>query len=72
MEPWPPQVFPGSREERDALLAALRANCTCKREKAGNGLCGAHAMLLDKRAVMHLLFLRRFRAALWPDEERSG
>jgi aerobic-type carbon monoxide dehydrogenase small subunit (CoxS/CutS family) len=72
VEAWPPQVFPGSTEERDALLAALRANCTCTRGKAGNGLCGAHALLLDKRAVTHLLFYRRWRAVFWPDEARSG
>jgi hypothetical protein len=66
---WPPTVFPGTAEERDALLAALRQACTCQRNRERTMLvCGAHALLLDERAVKHLIFYRRCRAALWPDE----
>jgi hypothetical protein len=72
MGTWPPSVFPGTAEERDALLAAVRTDCTCQRGKDGQtGVCGVHAMLLDERAVKHLIFYRRCRAVLWPDETLS-
>ncbi|MDQ6672286.1 MAG: hypothetical protein M3069_16335, partial [Chloroflexota bacterium] len=64
-----PNVFPGTADERDALLAALRIDCTCRRGKDGHPLvCGSHALLLDERAVKHLIFYRRCRAILWPAE----
>jgi hypothetical protein len=66
MGTWPPNVFPGNADERDAFL---RMECTCRREKDGRMVvCGAHALLLDERAVKHLIFYRRCRAVLWPGE----
>src|SRR5712692_5067324 len=66
---WPPSVFPGTAEERDALLAALRIDCTCRRNPDQTTVvCGAHALLLDERAVKHLIFYRRCRTVLWPGE----
>jgi aerobic-type carbon monoxide dehydrogenase small subunit (CoxS/CutS family) len=65
-------VFPGTAEERDALLAALRIDCTCKHTKDGHTVvCGAHALLLDERSVKHLIFYRRCRAVLWPGEAQT-
>lgn len=62
----PPTIFPGSAEERDAFLQLA---CTCRRRMDGQTvLCGTHALLLDERALKHLIFYRRCKAALWPDE----
>jgi hypothetical protein len=69
MPSWPPNVFPGTTEERDALLAAVRLDCTCQHGKDGHRqVCGAHALLLDERAVKHLIFYRRCQSQLWPGE----
>jgi hypothetical protein len=68
---WPPTVFPGTREERDALLAALQTVCSCQRGKDGKTqVCGAHTLLLDERTLKHLIFYRRCHAVLWPGELR--
>lgn len=65
---WPPSVFPGTAEERDALLAALGIDCTCQRGNDGHtAVCGPHALLFDDRAVKHLIFYRRCRAIIWPE-----
>jgi hypothetical protein len=70
---WPPSMVPCTPEEREALLAALRRACTCLRATDGHiVLCGAHAMLLDERAVKHLIFYRRCRGLLWPGELRTS
>jgi hypothetical protein len=64
MGTWPPSVFPGNVEERDAFL---RLDCTCRRGKDGRTVvCGTHALLLDERALKHLIFFRRCRAVFWP------
>ena len=49
--------------QRDALLAALRIECTCeRRQDRTTEVCGAHALLLDERIVKHLIFYG------WPSE----
>jgi hypothetical protein len=69
MATWPPKVFPGTDEEREALLAALPLDCSCRRGTDGQTVpCGAHGLLLDERAVKHLIFYRRCHAILWPGE----
>ena len=66
---WPPSIFPGTTEERDALLAAVRKDCSCLHRRDGTTmLCGAHQLLCDERAVKHLIFYRRCHAALGLDE----
>jgi hypothetical protein len=68
-----PVVFPGSDPEREALLAAVAAVCTCARDQDGRlRVCGAHTLLFDERALKHLLFYRRLRFALWPDETATN
>lgn len=61
-----PVIFPGTRQERDALLAAVRGNCACRlaQRVAPTGVCGAHALLLDRGALRHLVFYHRWRRAL--------
>lgn len=62
-------VFPGSSEERDSLLAAVRSGCTCGPARDGRTvICGSHALLLDERTVKYLIFYRRYRAMLWASE----
>jgi hypothetical protein len=62
-------MFPGTLEERDALLAAVAAACTCVRTPDGRTrVCGAHRMLLDQRVLKFIIFYRRCRWRLWPDE----
>ena len=62
-------VFPGSAEECDLLLAAVRSGCTCAPEREGpTVICGSHALLLDERTVKYLIFYRRYRATLWASE----
>jgi hypothetical protein len=65
-----PMVFPGTAEERDALLAAVRAACTCpeQAEVAAGRVCGAHALLLNQQILKRLIFYRRWQPALWPSE----
>ena len=68
----PPTIFPGTTEERDALLAAVQAACSCTQQQDGRTqVCGAHALLLDQRGLKHLIFFRRLHRALWPSE-RAG
>jgi len=59
----PPIVFPGSNEERDALLAAVQAACGCIRTSTGAQICGAHRLLLNERVLKHLIFYRRWHIA---------
>ena len=73
----PPAVFPGTTEERDALLAAVQAACTCRRTQTGRTqVCCAHRLLLDEQVLKYLIFYRRWHANLWPGEpggsSRSG
>ncbi len=68
----PPAVFPGTNEERDALLAAVQAACACTRTLAGTHVCDAHLLLLNEQALKYLIFYRRWRATLWPgDADKS-
>jgi hypothetical protein len=62
-----PAVFPGTTEERDALLAAIHSGCTCTRATSGTLACGVHRLLLNSRALKYLIFYRRWRAELWPN-----
>ena len=66
-------VFPGTVEERDALLAAVRAACTCPEplDVAWRQVCGAHALLMNQQILKRLIFYRRWHPVLWPSE-RSG
>src|SRR5207245_5376685 len=69
----PPAVFPGTTEERDALLMAVAAACACRRTEDGRTLvCGGHRMLLNDRVLKHLIFYRRWHAALWPGEANGS
>src|SRR5439155_12008378 len=61
----PPALFPGTTEERDALVAAIQAACGCTRTLAGTHVCGAHLLLLNEQALKYLIFYRRWRATLW-------
>jgi hypothetical protein len=68
----PPAVFPGTTEERDALLAAVQAVCVCTRTLTGTRVCGAHLLLLNQQALKYLIFYRRWHATLWRgDADRS-
>ena len=58
-------AFPGTDEERDALLEIVAGACACD-APSGAGRCGAHRLLLDERALKHLLFYRRRLGAFWP------
>jgi hypothetical protein len=65
----PPAAFPGTTEERDALLAAVHAACACRRTMDGRTqVCGAHMLLLDERVLKYLIFYRRWGGTLWPGE----
>ena len=65
-----PTVFPGTTEERDALLVAVNAACACRRVENGRPqLCGAHLLLLNEQVLKYLIFYRRWHATLWPAEE---
>jgi hypothetical protein len=69
MRTWRPSVFPGTTEERDALLSALEGMCACRRGPDGEALvCGPHSLLLNERTVKHLIFYRRWRLVLWPGD----
>ena len=61
-----PALFPCARQERDALLAVVRGNCACRlaQRVAAPGVCGAHALLLDRGALRHVVFYHRWRRAL--------
>jgi hypothetical protein len=53
-------------------LAAVAATCACVRDPDGRlRVCGAHALLFDERTLKHLLFYRRLRLELWPEESRA-
>ncbi len=60
--------FPGTRQERDALLAAIRHACTCDKTAGDkgpeHGRCGAHGLLRDEIALRQLVFYRRWQLAL--------
>ena len=69
----PPAVFPGTTEERDALLMAVASACACRRtENRRTLVCGGHRMLLNDRVLKHLIFYRRWHAALWPGEANGS
>jgi hypothetical protein len=63
-------VFPGTDQERDALLVAIGHACMC----GSAGLepparrCQAHSLLLDTRILKHLIFYRRWHRALQSGE----
>ena len=65
-----PVVWHGTADEALALLAAVDAHCTCR--KQGNRRvtpCPPHTMLaLDQRAVDGLLFMRRLAQRLVAQE----
>ncbi len=64
----------GTRAESEALLAAIRAHCTCQFGVLGVRLstCPPHQMMVeDQRALDGLVYARRMRARLWADEMRD-
>lgn len=63
-------IFHGTDAERDALNAALMANCTCGNPPGST--CAAHLMLHDTRVLDHLLFVRRRVAAFKASEFQTG
>lgn len=69
-----PAVFTGTHQEREGLLAAVRHNCARRSPGVGEraGVCGAHALLLDRAALKRLIFYRRWRLALWRSEWLEG
>jgi hypothetical protein len=60
--------FPGTPQERDALLTAVERACACAAGSTTTGnrrvLCGAHALLLNEASLKVLIFYRRWRQAL--------
>jgi hypothetical protein len=60
--------FPGTHQERDALLGAVDRACGCAAGGTGRGhgraVCGAHALLLNEALLKALIFYRRWHAAL--------
>ena len=60
--------FPGTPQERDALLAAVDRACGCAAKSTTRGErrvpCGAHALLLNEGLLKALIFYRRWHAAL--------
>lgn len=63
-------IFHGTDAEREALNAALRANCTCGNPPGST--CPPHLMLYDGRVLDHLLFVRRRVAAFVAPEFETG
>ena len=61
-------AFPGTQQERDALLTAVRNACGCRpaaqTEQERPPVCGAHALLLNEALLKALIFYRRWHAAL--------
>lgn len=63
--------WPGTPQERQALLEAIRAHCTCIRDVHGALLevCASHHMLVhDQRAVNGLLVFRHLAERLRREE----
>jgi hypothetical protein len=60
--------FPGTTEERDALLLAVGHACGCPSAATdtprSGGVCGAHTLLLNEPRLKALIFYRRWQAAL--------
>ena len=57
--------FPGSDEERLALVAAVRRNCACRAEGAriAPDPCSTHELLRLESTLKHLVFYRRWHRA---------
>jgi hypothetical protein len=67
--------WPGTAQERLALLDALRAHCTCVRDAQGTLLevCSPHHMLVhDQRAVNGLLVYRHLAERLRREEHMAA
>ena len=58
-------MFPGTGQEREALMVAVAGNCACPRHaERVLAVCTAHALLLDQAVLKRLVFYRRWGAAL--------
>ncbi len=62
----PGAPFPGSQEERDALVQALSRACTCGSQTGQHDgpPCAAHRVLSDPDGLKRLVFYRRWHLAL--------
>ena len=62
-------IWPGTDAEARDLSHAIDRTCHDGGCRTGAGVCGAHSLLLDERAIYGLLFVRRQLLARMFEEE---